>query len=330
MPQSGHRGDVGAGRSIGVFLACGRRRAGCHRAVVLSHGIDAGRGGLDEAEVGAGGSLHGEPLCGEVLGCEVHHAQLLAERRARHGHARHGLGGGLLCIVLRLAHVEAYGGSLVASILVIVFAQILVGARAEEEPAENCEHRKAHTHERRPAGPALQIFLESYHGCCLLFNRCLLVSLLADSLACFLNGLLVLRVAPFLLLLSSASLRGSYTSMAHAEAQRKGGIATAPFTLLLLSLFPRVPDGGLFGSGDFRVVVILHWALDADAAFVAYGASTTRLNCRTAGKDGVFVLHGDDLAVGADIGLPVLVLLFFCFHVYTLHFSLDLTCFLSA
>ena len=118
--------------------------------------------------------------------------------------------------------------------------------------------------------------------------------------------------------------------MAHAEAQRKGGIATAPFTLLLLSLFPRVPSVDPFGSGDFRIVIVLYEVFDADAAFVAYGASTTRLNRRATGKDGVFVLHGDDLAVGADIGLPVLVLLFFCFHVYTLHFSLDLTCFLSA
>ena len=118
--------------------------------------------------------------------------------------------------------------------------------------------------------------------------------------------------------------------MAHAEAQRKGGIATAPFTLLLLSLFPRVPSVDPFGSGDFRVVIVLYEVFDADAAFVAYGASTTRLNRRATGKDGVFVLHGDDFAVGADIGLPVLVLLIFRFHVYMLHFSLDLTCFLSA
>jgi len=66
--------------------------------------------------------------------------------------------------------------------IVIVLAKILVGARSEEEPAENCEPHEAHTHERRPAGPAFQIFLESYHGCCLLFNRCLLVSLLAFPL----------------------------------------------------------------------------------------------------------------------------------------------------
>ena len=118
--------------------------------------------------------------------------------------------------------------------------------------------------------------------------------------------------------------------MAHAEAQRKGGIATAPFTLLLLSLFPRVPSVDPFGSGDFRVVIILYEVFDADAAFVAYWPSATGLNRRTAGKDGVFVLHGDDFAVGADIGLPVLVLLIFRFHVYMLHFSLDLTCFLSA
>ena len=178
-------GDVGAGGGCSLFRA---GRCGCRLGVVcvaaLLRGDDAGRGGLDETEVGSCSTLSGELLRGKVLGCEVHHAQLLGERCTCHGYARHGLGERRLCVVLRLTHVETHGGSLVAAILVIVFAQILVGARSEEEPAESCEPCEAYTHERRPAGPALQIFLESYHGCCLLFNRCLLVSLLAFPFAC--------------------------------------------------------------------------------------------------------------------------------------------------